>query len=93
METLIVNVQDSFMQDFLTIVEDNKEKIQIQKATPANLNVDILFDERKKQLKKLITDSENGTMEMLTTDEYNNEISTLFKKNEKRCKYLEQENI
>ena len=51
METLIVNVQDSFMQDFLTIVEDNKEKIQIQKATPANLNVDMLFDERKKQLK------------------------------------------
>ena len=83
METLIVNVQDSFMQDFLTIVEDNKEKIQIQKATPANLNVDILFDERKKQLKKLITDSENGTMEMLTTDEYNNEISTLFKKMKK----------
>ena len=83
METLIVNVQDSFMQDFLTIVEDNKEKIQIQKATPANLNVDMLFDERKKQLKKLITDSENGTMEMLTTDEYNNEISTLFKKMKK----------
>jgi len=31
MQTLTVNIQDNFVQDFLTIIEHYKDKVQLQK--------------------------------------------------------------
>ena len=48
MQTIILNIQDNFMQDFLTIIEHYKDKVQPQKDK--NLEYDPYFYERKKQL-------------------------------------------
>ena len=47
MQTLTVNIQDNFVQDFLTIIEHYKDKVQLQKDK--NLVADPYFYERQKQ--------------------------------------------
>jgi len=76
MQTLTVNVQDSFIQDFLSIVEHYKGKIQIQKDK--NLEYDPYFYERKKQLQQDINDIDNGKIEMLSQEQYDKEINSFF---------------
>ena len=50
MQTLAINIQDNFVQDFLTIIDYYKDKVQIQKDK--NLEYDPYFFERKKQLQQ-----------------------------------------
>jgi len=76
MQTLIVNIQDGFVQDFLSIVEHYKGKIQIQKDR--NLEYDPYFYERKKQLQQDISDIDNGKTEMLSQEQYDNEMNSFF---------------
>ena len=76
MQTLTVNVQDSFIQDFLSIVEHYKGKIQIQKDK--NLEYDPYFYERKKQLQQDINDIDNGKVEMLSQEQYDKEMHDFF---------------
>ncbi len=76
MQTVTVNIQDGFMQDFLTIVEHYKDKIQVQKDK--NLEYDPYFYERQKQLKQDIEDIESGKIEMLSQEQYDNEMEDFF---------------
>ena len=76
MQTLTVNIQDGFIQDFLSIVEHYKGKIQIQKDK--NLEYDPYFYERKKQLQQDINDIDSGRIEMLSQEQYDNEINSFF---------------
>ena len=76
MQTLTVNIQDSFIQDFLSIVEHYKGKIQIQKDK--NLEYDPYFYERKKQLQQDINDIDNGKIEMLSQEQYDKEMNSFF---------------
>jgi hypothetical protein len=76
MQTLTVNIQDGFIQDFLSIVEHYKGKIQIQKDK--NLEYDPYFYERKKQLQQDIIDIDNGEIEMLSQEQYDKEIDSFF---------------
>ena len=76
MQTLTVNIQDGFIQDFLSIVEHYKGKIQIQKDK--NLEYDPYFYERKKQLQQDINDIDSGKVEMLSQEQYDNEINSFF---------------
>jgi len=76
MQTLIVNVQDNFMQDFLTIIEHYGDKIQLKKDK--NLEYDPYFYERKKQLQQEIDDIDSGKVEMLSQEQYDNEINSFF---------------
>jgi len=73
MQTLTVNIQDGFIQDFLSIVEHYKGKIQIQKDK--NLEYDPYFYERKKQLQQDINDIDSGRIEMLSQEQYDNEMN------------------
>jgi hypothetical protein len=77
MQTLTVNIQDGFIQDFLAIVEHYKDKIQIQKDK--NLEYDPYFYERKKQLQQDISNIDSGKIEMLSQEQYNNEMKIFFK--------------
>ena len=52
MQTLTVNIQDGFIQDFLSIVEHYKGKIQIQKDK--NLEYDPYFYEKKNNFNKTL---------------------------------------
>jgi len=76
MQTLTVNIQDGFIQDFLSIVEHYKGKIQIQKDK--NLEYDPYFYERKKQLQQDINDIDSGRIEMLSQKQYDNEINSFL---------------
>ena len=81
MQTLIVNIQDGFMQDFLSIVEHYHGKIQIQKDK--NLEYDPYFYERKKELHQIRADVKSGKMEMLSEEQYEEEIEHFFSELEK----------
>jgi len=76
MQTLTVNIQDSFIQDFLAIIDHYKDKVQLKKDK--NLEYDPYFYERKKQLQQDIDDINNGKMEMLSQEQYDKEINSFF---------------
>jgi len=76
MQTLTINIQDSFMQDFLSIVDHYHGKIQIQKDK--NLENDPYFYERKKQLQQDIDDIDSGKVEMLSQEQYDKEMHSFF---------------
>jgi hypothetical protein len=68
MQTLTVNIQDGFIQDFLSIVEHYKDKIQIQKDK--NLEYDPYFYERQRQLQQDIDDIDNGKVKMINHKDF-----------------------
>ncbi len=76
MQTLKINIQDNFLQDFLAIVEYYKDKIQIQKDE--NLLLDPYFYERKKQLQQDIKEIDSGRIETLSQEQYHKEINNFF---------------
>ena len=77
MHTLTVKVQDSVFQEFLNFVSKRKETIEIEKDK--NLEHDPYFYERKKQLQQDLEEIDNGTAEMLTQEQYENEMNSFFK--------------
>ena len=83
MQTLTLNIQESFMQDFLTIIEQYKDKIQLKKDK--NLELDPYFYERQKQLQQDIEDIDSGKIKMLSQDEYNTEMNDFM--DELKLKY------
>ncbi len=77
MQTLTLDIQDNFMQDFQHIIEKYKDKITIKKDK--NIEYDPHFYERKKDLEQIIEESENGTMELLSQEQYDKEMDVFFK--------------
>ena len=77
MQTMAVQIQDSYVQKFMSYVNSHSENITISKDK--NLEFDPYFYERKKDLEQIIEDSENGTMEMLSKEQYEREMEIFFK--------------
>jgi len=76
-QTLTVNVQDNFVQDFLTIIDHYKDKVQLQKDK--NLEQDPYFYERQKQLEQDLQEVESGTAEMISHNDLWNNINNHLK--------------
>jgi len=74
MQTLTVNIQDNFVQDFLTIIEHYKDKVQLQKDK--NLVNDPYFYERQKQLQQDIDDIDSGETKMINNKDFWDDIDT-----------------
>jgi len=74
MQTLTVNIQDNFVQDFLTIIEHYKDKVQLQKDK--NLVNDPYFYERQKQLQQDIDEIDSGKAQMISNEDFWNNIDT-----------------
>ena len=72
MQTLTVNVQDNFVQDFLTIIDHYKDKVQLKKDK--NLEYDPYFYERKKQLQQDIDDIDSGKVKMINNEDFWDDI-------------------
>ncbi len=72
MQTLTVNIQDNFVQDFLTIIDHYKDKIQLKKDK--NLEYDPYFYERKQQLQQDIDDIDNGKVKMINNEDFWDDI-------------------
>jgi len=77
MQTLSIQIQDSYMQQFMNFVKENHSNITVSKDK--NLELDPYFYERKQDLEQIIEDSENGTMEMLSQEQYEKEMKIFFK--------------
>lgn len=74
MQTLTVNIQDNFVQDFLTIIEHYKDKVQLQQDK--NLVNDPYFYERQKQLQQDIDDIDSGETKMINNKDFWDDIDT-----------------
>jgi len=74
MQTLTVQVEDGFIQDFLAIVEHYKDKIKLEKDP--NLIYDPYFYERQKQLQQDIEDIDSGKVKMISNEDFWDEIDT-----------------
>ena len=68
MQTLVLDIQDSFMKEFLHIIGDLKDKVQLK--NDANLELDPYFYERQKQLQQDIEDIDSGKVKMISNEEF-----------------------
>ncbi|MEA2098966.1 MAG: hypothetical protein U9P72_02415 [Campylobacterota bacterium] len=77
MQTVAVQIQDNYVQNFMSYVNSHSENIAISKDK--NLELDPYFYERKKKLHQIRDDVHNGKMRLLTQEESDNEIELFFK--------------
>jgi len=77
MQTIAVQIQDNYVTKFMSYVNNHSENISISKDP--NLELDPYFYERKKELEQVIEECENGTMEMLSQEQYDDEMKIFFK--------------
>ncbi|MEA3554818.1 MAG: hypothetical protein U9R39_10535 [Campylobacterota bacterium] len=76
MQTMAVQIQDNYVQNFMSYVNNHSENITITKDR--NLELDPYFYERKKELHQLREDIKNGDMEMLSQEQYDKEMKQFF---------------
>ena len=81
MQTMAVQIQDNYVQNFMSYVNNHSESISITKDK--NLELDPYFYERQKQLHQIRNDVKNGNMRLLSQEESDNEIELFFKELEK----------
>jgi len=81
MQTLSVQIQDSYMQQFMNFVKESHSNITVTKDK--NLELDPCFYERQIELHKIRADVKSGKMEMLSEEEYEREIEEFFSELEK----------
>ena len=77
MQTLSVQIQDDYMQQFMNYVSDHREKITITKDE--NLENDLFFYERKKELHQMRSDIKSGKSELVSFDEFENRTNQFEK--------------
>ena len=77
MQTMAVQIQDSYVQDFVNYVNNHSENITISKDR--NLEVDPYFYERQKELQQDLEDVESGKAEMISHDDLWNNINSHLK--------------
>ena len=64
MQTIAVQIQDNYVQNFMSYVNNHSENISITRDP--NLELDPYFYERQKQLQQDLEEVENGTAEMIS---------------------------
>ena len=64
MQTLAVQIEDNYVQDFMNYVNNHSENITISKDK--NLEIDPYFYERQKELHQIRDDIKNGDIEMVS---------------------------
>ncbi len=77
MQTLAVEVQEHYIQDFMKYVNNHSESITITKDK--HLELDPYFYERQKKLHQVRDDVKSGKMRLLTQEESDEEIELFFK--------------
>jgi len=81
MQTLSVQVEDNYVQKFMSYVNSHSENITIQ--NDKNLELDPYFYERQEKLHQIRDDVHNGNMRLLSEEESDTEIELFFKELEK----------
>ena len=76
MQTMAIQVQDDYVNDFINYVNNHSDSITIKKDK--NLELDPYFYKRKKKLHQIRADAKNGKMKLLTQEESDNETELFF---------------
>lgn len=77
MQTLSVQIQDDYMQQFMNYVNKHSESITISKDQ--NLENDSFFYERKKELHQIRDDIKSGKSKLVSFDDFENKTNQLEK--------------
>lgn len=72
MQTLAIQVQDDYIEDFMNYVDKHSNNITISKDK--NLDFDPYFYERQKELHQIKNNIDNGKILMIENDEFWNDI-------------------
>jgi len=72
MQTLAVQIQNSYVQNFMSYVNSHSENITIVKDK--NLEYDPYFYERQKELHQIKNDIDNGKIQMIENDDFWSDI-------------------
>ncbi len=81
MQTIAVQIQDNYVEKFMSYVNSHSESITITKDK--NLELDPYFYERQEKLHQIRNDVKNGNMRLLSQEESDNELELFFKELEK----------
>ncbi len=73
MQTLSIQIRDSYMQQFMNFVKESHSNITVSKDK--NLELDPYFYERQKQLHQDLEEVESGKAEMISHDGLWNNIN------------------
>ena len=81
MKTLTIDIQDSFLKEFLNFVQKNQNKILVRNSSDYE---DIYFDDRKKQLQKIREDIKDGKEKLHSIDEFEKRFDLFEKEIDKK---------
>jgi len=81
MQIISIQIQDGYMQQFMNFVRESHSNITVSKDK--NLELDPYFYERQKELHQIRADVKSGKMEMLSEEQYEQEIEHFFSELEK----------
>ena len=66
MQTMAVQIQDNYVQNFMSYVDEHSSNITVSKDK--NLELDPYFYERQKELHQIKDDIDNGKIQMVSHD-------------------------
>jgi len=72
MQTVAVQIQDGYVQKFMSYVNNHSKNITIVKDK--NLEYDPYFHERQKELHQIKNNIDNGKVQMIENDEFWDDI-------------------
>ena len=81
MKTLTIDIQDSFLKEFLNFVQKNQNKILVRNSSDYE---DIYFDDRKKRLQKIREDIKDGKEKLYSIDEFEKRFDLFEKEIDKK---------
>ncbi len=72
MQTMAIQIQDDYVDDFMSYVNNHSDSIIITKDK--NLEYDPYFYERQKELHQIKSNIDNGKVQMIENDEFWDDI-------------------
>ena len=77
MQTLAVQIQDNYVRDFMTYINNHSENITI--AKDKNLELDPYFYERQAELKEIRNNIKNGNSKLISFQDFENKTNQFEK--------------
>ena len=74
MQTMAIQIQDDYVNDFMSYVNNHSDSIIITKDK--NLEYDPYFYERQKELHQIKSNIDNGKVQMIENDEFWDDIDS-----------------
>lgn len=74
MQTLSIQIQDSYMQQFMNFVKESHSNITVSKDK--NLEIDSYFYQRQEELHQIKSNIDNGKIKMIENDEFWDDIDS-----------------